>query len=103
MAKYQAFLFFPLLLLEGLILHWASIQAVWRDEVKSRRLEKFLLIAHIGVYLTVVFLVLSPGIAVVFITVHQGLWGVYMGCSFAPNHKGMPTVTGDESLDFLRK
>jgi transposase len=39
----------------------------------------------------------------VFIAVHQGLWGVYMGCSFAPNHKGMPTVTDDDSLDFLRK
>jgi len=31
MAKYQAFLFFPLLLLEGLNLHWASIKASWRD------------------------------------------------------------------------
>jgi fatty acid desaturase len=103
MAKYQAFLFFPLLLLEGLILHWASIQTMWRDEVKSRRREKFLLITHIGVYLTMVFFVLSPAIAVVFIAVHQGLWGVYMGCSFAPNHKGMPTVTDDDSLDFLRK
>lgn len=103
MAKYQAFLFFPLLLLEGLNLHRNSIQAVWRDDVKSRRLERFLLIAHIGVYLTAVFLVLSPILAVVFILVHQGLWGVYMGCAFAPNHKGMPTLTEDDVPDFLRK
>jgi fatty acid desaturase len=26
-----------------------------------------------------------------------------MGCAFAPNHKGMPTVTDEEPLDFLRK
>ncbi|HEV3356388.1 MAG TPA: acyl-CoA desaturase [Pseudonocardiaceae bacterium] len=103
MAKYQAFLFFPLLLLEGLNLHWASIKASWRDEMRSPRLETALLITHIVVYLAAVFLVLSPGFAVVFILVHQGLWGVYMGCSFAPNHKGMPTLTDDDQSDFLRK
>ena len=103
MAKYQAFLFFPLLLLEGLNLHWASIQAVWRREVKARRAEPVLLAGHIVLYLAAVFLVLSPLQAVAFIAVHQGLWGVYMGCSFAPNHKGMPTMTDKHALDFLRK
>nr|WP_216217566.1 acyl-CoA desaturase [Amycolatopsis aidingensis] len=102
-AKHQAFLFFPLLLLEGLNLHWSSIKAVWRGEVRSRGLEKALLIAHVGGYLAAVFLVLSPLTAIVFILVHQGLWGVYMGCSFAPNHKGMPTLAEGHSLDFLRK
>jgi fatty acid desaturase len=71
--------------------------------VKLRRLEKALLIGHAAAYLTAVFLVLSPGKAVVFIAVHQGLWGLYMGCSFAPNHKGMPTATGAQGWDFLRK
>ncbi|HEU5475477.1 MAG TPA: acyl-CoA desaturase [Actinophytocola sp.] len=103
MAKYQAFLFFPLLLLEGLNLHWSSIQAVWRGEVKARTLEAVLLTAHILAYLTAVFLVLSPAKAVVFIAVHQGLWGLYMGCAFAPNHKGMLTLSKDNTLDFLRK
>lgn len=103
MAKHQAFLFFPLLLLEGLNLHFASAEAVWRDQLKSRWLEAGLFVAHVAVYLTAVFLVLSPGTAVVFIAVHQGLWGVYMGCSFAPNHKGMPTLSEGHNLDFLRK
>lgn len=103
MTKYQAFLFFPLLLLEGLNLHWSSIKAVWRNEVRSRHLERVLLTAHLGGYLAAVFLVLSPLTAILFIVVHQGLWGVYMGCSFAPNHKGMPTLTEGHPLDFLRK
>jgi len=103
MAKHQAVLFFPLLLLEGLNLHYASAEAVWRNELKSRKLEASLFLAHTAVYLAAVFLVLSPGTAVVFIAVHQGLWGVYMGCSFAPNHKGMPTLSEGHSLDFLRK
>ena len=38
-----------------------------------------------------------------FIVVHQCLWGFYMGLSFAPNHKGMPTTGGEHSWDFLRK
>ncbi len=102
-TKYQAFLFFPLLLLQGLSLHIASVQAIFRREVRASRLEATLLVAHIGGYLTAVFLVLSPLQGIVFIAVHQGLWGVYMGCSFAPNHKGMLTLSADEKLDFLHK
>jgi len=26
-----------------------------------------------------------------------------MGCTFAPNHKGMPTIAPGEELDFLRR
>ncbi|HWE91636.1 MAG TPA: acyl-CoA desaturase [Pseudonocardiaceae bacterium] len=103
MAKHQAILFFPLLVLEGLSLHIAGVLAVWRREVKATKLEAALLAAHIIGYLTAVFWVLSPLQAVVFIAVHQGIWGVYMGCSFAPNHKGMPTLSAGQKLDYLRK
>lgn len=74
---------------------------MWCGEVKARRLDTVLLGAHIAVYLTAVFLVLSPPPAIAFIAVHQGLWGVYMGCSFAPGHKGMPTYTEATTMDFL--
>jgi fatty acid desaturase len=46
--------------------------------------------------------VLSPLQAAVFVLVQQGLFGLYLGCSFAPNHKGMPTLSDAEELDFLR-
>jgi len=72
-ARYQAYLFFPLLLL----LHFVG-------------------------YVTALFLVLSPLQAAVFVLIQQGLFGLYLGCSFAPNHKGMPTFTDAEELDFLR-
>ncbi|WP_370945455.1 fatty acid desaturase [Amycolatopsis sp. cg5] len=103
MAKYQACLFFPLLLLEGLNLHLAGITAIWQRGVKKRKVESFLMFAHVAAYLSAVFIVLSPGTGFVFIAVHQGLWGLYMGCSFAPNHKGMPTLKAGHTLDFLRK
>ncbi|MBA0124161.1 acyl-CoA desaturase [Haloechinothrix sp. YIM 98757] len=102
-ARNQAWLFFPMLVLEGINLHAGGARAVIRGDVKARRLEGALLLTHTVLYLAAVFLVLSPGIAVVFIVVHQGLWGIYMGCAFAPNHKGMPTMNGEGKVDFLRK
>ena len=62
-----------------------------------------LLAAHAALYLVAVLLVLSPEKALVFVVGQQATWGVYMGCSFAPNHKGMPRVAPGERLDFLRR
>ncbi len=103
MAKYQAILFFPLLLLEGFSLHIASVKALFSKNLRSRKVEICLVIGHFAAYLTAVFLVLSPLTGVIFILVHQCLWGLYMGCSFAPGHKGMPTIPTGQTLDFLRK
>jgi fatty acid desaturase len=102
-GRWQAFLFFPMLTLEGINLHVAGIRALFKPALKNRALEATLLFVHIAAYLTAVFLVLSPAKAIVFIAVHQGLWGVYMGSIFAPNHKGMPTLTGLDRPDFLRR
>lgn len=103
MAKYQAIIFFPLLLLEGFSLHVSSVKALLQKDLRSRKTEICLLVGHFAAYLTAVFLVLSPLTGVVFILVHQCLWGFYMGCSFAPGHKGMPTIAPGQTLDFLRR
>jgi hypothetical protein len=57
----------------------------------------------VGGYLAAVFIVLPPALAVAFIAVQPGLFGLHMGCAFAPNHKGMPILRRDEELDFLRR
>jgi fatty acid desaturase len=103
LAGNQALMFFPLLTLEGLNLHYASIRALFETPMRHRRTEAVLLLVNLATYLAVVFAVLSPGKALAFIAIHKGLWGVYMGMSFAPNHKGMPVLTADDQLDFLRK
>ena len=103
LLRYQAYLFFPLLLLEGVNLHVASIQALTRRSSRHRFWERALITIHAAGYLTVVFLVLSPVKAVVFMVVQQGLFGLYLGCSFAPNHKGMPILDADDQCDFLRR
>ncbi|MCZ0204209.1 acyl-CoA desaturase [Streptomyces sp. UMAF16] len=100
---HQAWLFFPLLTLEGFNLHVASVRALRSPSMKHRTLEAVLLLLHIAAYLSALFVVLPPGKAVAFLAVHQCLFGVYLGCTFAPNHKGMPTLTGDERPDFLRR
>jgi len=101
--RYQAYLFFPLLLLEGFALHVASIQALTGRAARDRRWERASFAAHVVSYLGVVFLVLSPVKAVAFIAVQQGLFGLYLGCSFAPNHKGMPILAATDRTDFLRR
>lgn len=103
LGRCQAYLFFPLLLLEGLNLRVGSVRGLARPRLKRRWLEATLLFGHFIGYLAALFLVLSPGKAIVFFAVHQGLWGLYMGSIFAPNHKGMPTTTGKDRSDFLRR
>ncbi|SES00838.1 Fatty acid desaturase [Lentzea xinjiangensis] len=102
-TKYQAFLFFPLLLAEAVVLRLSGLQALLRGELKRPWREAALQLLPAAAYLTAVFWVLSPLKAVVFIAVHQGLMGVYLGCSFAPNHKGMPIIAQGQRLDHLRK
>jgi fatty acid desaturase len=103
MFRYQAYLFFPLLLGEAFSVHAASIRSLASRDSGARPAETALLGIHFLGYLTAVFLVLSPVKAVVFILVQQGLFGVYLGAAFAPNHKGMPILSAADRSDFLRR
>jgi fatty acid desaturase len=103
MARHQAYLFFPMLLGEAVHLHAASIRALLGGTVRHKRVEALLLLAHLVAYLTAVLLVLSPLRALLFVIVQQGLLGLYLGCAFAPNHKGMPVLSEQDELDFLRR
>jgi fatty acid desaturase len=103
LTRAQAYYFFPLLLLEGLNLHVASMLALRERPPGRRALEAVLLVAHIAGYLAVVLWMLSPLQALAFVAVQQGVFGVYMGCSFAPNHKGMPILSAEDDLDYLRR
>ena len=43
------------------------------------------------------------GQALAFVAVQQGVFGLYMGVSFAPNHKGMPMERPEDNWDYLRR
>jgi fatty acid desaturase len=107
-ARHQAWLFFPLLTLEGISLHVESVAAVKSDRYRSsrggsRRAEAIGLTLHAAFYIALLLIVMSPEKAVAFAAVHQAVWGIYMGCTFAPNHKGMPIIAAGEKIDYLRR
>lgn len=103
-ARRQGYLFFPILVLEGLNLHYQSVRyLLGRGKVQGRWTELSLITAHFAIVAGAVFAVLPVGMAFAFLGVQLAVFGVYMGSSFAPNHKGMPIVRADEKLDFFTK
>jgi len=103
-TRHQGWLFFPLLTLEGLNLHFRSLQYLLTPgKVKGRWTELALIAGRFALYLTPLFLLLPFGMACAFLGVQLAVFGVYMGASFAPNHKGMPIIASDAKLDFFTK
>ncbi len=102
--RHQGYLFFPMLLLEGLNLHAAGVRTLLqRPDLRHRALEGGLIAVRFVAYLALLFLVLPPGLAVAFLGVQMATFGLLLGAAFAPNHKGMPVVPRDAKLDFLRR
>ncbi|WP_344001897.1 acyl-CoA desaturase [Microbacterium paludicola] len=103
-TRRQGWLFFPLLTLEGLNLHVLGLKHLFaRGPVKGRWLELGLIAVRLAAVIVPVFLLLPLGMAFAFIGVQLAVFGVYMGASFAPNHKGMPIIAPDAKLDFFSK
>ncbi len=102
-VKYQAFLFYPMLLLEGLGLRLAGIQYVFANKIKYPVAEPLLMMCHFAAYFGFLFFVLSAWHAVLFIIINQAVLGLIVGSVFAPNHKGMLMVRENEEMDFLRR
>lgn len=102
-ARRQAELFFPLMLLRSTGLYVAGVQDLLHRRDRAALTEGLLLMAHGGLYLAAVFWVLPPFEAVAFIAVHQAVFSLYLGCSFAPNHKGMPLVEEGLEPSFARR
>lgn len=104
LTRKQGYLFFPLLSLEGINLHWLSLKLLFsKSEVKHRKTEITLIVARFTLYLGALFFFFPPGLAAAFFGVQLAVFGIYMGASFAPNHKGMPIIPADLKLDFFSK
>ncbi|MCH8110276.1 MAG: acyl-CoA desaturase [Chloroflexi bacterium] len=101
--RYQAFYFFPILLGEGIGMRVAGAQYMISRKIRFPIAEPLLMALHFILYFGMLFYFLSGWHAFMFFIVHQMVFGLYMGSIFAPNHKGMPTVTRDSGLDFLRR
>jgi fatty acid desaturase len=100
-TRHQAWLYPPMLTLEGLNLHVSSVRGLWRPGLKHRGIEAALLAAHAGAYLCLVFGLLTWQQGIAFVALHQAVFGVYLGLSFAPGHKGMPVLEREQAADPL--
>ena len=103
-TRHQGWLFFPMLTLEGLNLHVSAIKTIINDEQMHRRgLEAALLAIRLIGFPALVVVAVGPVMAVAFLAVQLVVFGVYMGATFAPNHKGMPLLPKESRVDFLRR
>ncbi len=102
-TQFQAFFFYPMLILAALDLQISSVKYLVNNNIKHRALEAVILAAHHVLYYVGIPLAIGfwPGLA--FIVLHQALFGIILGSSFAPNHKGMPMLHADDAIYFLRK
>ncbi len=103
LARWQAPLFFPLMVLRSGGLHVFGIRMLLRQRDRSAAVELSLIALHAALYLTVVLWVLSPLKALAFVVVQQAVFSLYLGCSFAPNHKGMPIIEDGAEMSFARR
>ncbi|MCI0898489.1 MAG: acyl-CoA desaturase [Chloroflexi bacterium] len=101
-VRNQAYLFYPVLFLASLSFLFAGIHHLLTSgKVRYPIVEPLAVGAHLAVYFALLFILLDPGLAVLFFVVHHGLTGLYMGSVFAPNHKGMPVLEKGEQMGFM--
>jgi fatty acid desaturase len=104
LTRNQAWLFFPLTLLEGVALKVHGFQDLRRQPPRERAAEALLLVAHVVGYATLLLTSMSLGKALAFAALHQALFGLHLGMAFAPNHKGMEMPEpGGERWGHLRR
>jgi len=103
LTRNQAWLFFPLLLLEGFNLKVSGILDLRNRPSAVRRLEAALIIVHHVVYAALLLSAMSPGLALAFAALHHMLFGLHLGSVFAPNHKGMEMPDGTQRWGHLEK
>jgi fatty acid desaturase len=103
-TRRQGWLFFPALLLEGFNLYWHGLRTVFGPgKVDKRWLEITMISLRLGIYVAILFVFLPVGMAFAFLGVQCAVFGLYMGASFAPNHKGMPILPHDSKADFFSR
>ncbi len=92
---------FPLSLLQALSMHRSSIEFLVGKEAKNTWTESIVIVAHFVPCFGLLFTGLEPLLAVLFVAVHRGHFGVCMVSNFAPNHKAMPMLDKDSRMGFL--
>ena len=102
-VSYQAFFFFPLLLLEALNMRFHSTRFLVQNRPRYFLAEVLLISLHVALYVGGLVYLLGVWSALLFIVVHHALLGLYLGFSFATNHKGMLMLEENSRMGYLRR
>lgn len=102
-VRYQAIFFIPLLCLTSVSLRLNSFHFLLQKNISEAWVDRGLFALHFLCYFGLVFSLLTPLHAIIFIIAHQAFFGLYLGLIFAPNHKGMPVLPADYQIDFVRE
>lgn len=103
-TRRQGWLFFPLLTLFAFALHYHSVRSIIQNpKLKYRWVELIFIMLRLITFPVIIVGLLGPGLGAAFMGVQLMVFGVYMGGSFAPNHKGMPLIPKDSKIDFLSR
>lgn len=103
LTRFQAIYFFPLLSVEGIGAHAASIVFLIRQKARYRRIETIGMVLHFVVYFGVILALMPVWHALLFMLVHHLVAGLYMGSVFAPNHKGMLVPDPADRIDLFHR
>lgn len=103
-TRRQGYLFFFLLLFAGANLHFLSVKTlIERTDAKGRTSELIMLGVRLLGYFALVLWFLPLGMGFAFLGVQLAVFGLLMGGTFAPNHKGMPLIPEGVKVDFLSR
>ena len=104
LVRRQGWALYPLLLLEGINLHYLSFKTLLAPgPVQGRKFELWFIGVRLVAYVGIIFYFLPLGMAFAFLGVQLAVFGLYMGASFAPNHVGMTIFPAGSRVDFLSK
>lgn len=99
--RFQDILFFPMLTLALQSLRWNGFAFLLSKGGWWRSSEIALMSLHLVTFPLVAVYLAGWLHGLGFFLVHQALCGVYLGLSFATNHKGMPILTEGRTHGFL--
>ena len=102
MVKLQAIFFIPLLMLYPISMRIDSVRYILGNQYKYRIVEALTLVLYFPLYFLVLYFSMGFWQTVLFVVIHQSLFGLYLSFVFVPNHIGMPLLTAEEDQDFVR-
>jgi fatty acid desaturase len=99
----QVFWFLFLLPWQALNMRVSSVRHLITSRDSGRLTEAVGIALNLGLYGALLFTFDTWWLAIAFLAVHQGTFGIYNSMVFATNHKGMPLLNESVRLDFFRE